>query len=84
VFRIVALKEIFSHPKKYGFYVSKEDLYDPIPYKVVTIDTSINDLSAFAQSINSNYKNLKLLNPWIRQNTLPIKDGAKYEVKLPL
>jgi membrane-bound lytic murein transglycosylase D len=84
VFRIVALKEIFSHPKKYGFYVSKEDLYEPIPYMTMTIDTPVTDVAAFAQAQNSNYKNLKLLNPWIRQNTLPIKGGAKYEVKVPL
>ncbi|MDX2002380.1 MAG: lytic transglycosylase domain-containing protein [Chitinophagales bacterium] len=84
IFRIMALKEIFTHPKKYGFYLGREDLYETIPYKTVKVDTTINDLSQFALDMGSNYKNLKLLNPWIRQNKLPVSDSTGYQVRIPL
>ena len=84
VFRIMALKEILTHPHKYGYYLEKDDLYAPLPYTTITIDTTIHDLAAFALQQNTNYKNLKLLNPWLRENSLTVKDADKYQLKMPV
>ncbi len=70
IFRILAMKEIISRPKVYGFMLRKKDNYSTIPTKLIIIDSSINDLSEFANSQGINYTILKLFNPWLRANTL--------------
>ena len=83
LFRILAIKEIISNPKAYGFHIRKKDLYPPIPSYIVTVDSSITDFADFAIRNKVNYKLVKLLNPWIRQGFLTNKDKKKYEIKLP-
>jgi len=83
VFRIIALKEIFNSPQQYGFYLEDTDLYNEIPTRTVTVDTSIPDLAAFAIEQGSNYKMLKLLNPWLRSDKLTNTTGKKYKIELP-
>jgi hypothetical protein len=81
--RIVAAKEILSHPEKYGFEFDKEDLYELGPTYVVKVDTVITDIAAFAKKFNTNYKELKMYNPWLRENKLNNKTRRLYEIKIP-
>ena len=81
--RIVAAKEILTNPKKYGFEFDKEDLYEMGPTYVVEVDTAITDIASFAKSFNTNYKELKMYNPWLRENKLNNKSGKLYEIKIP-
>lgn len=83
VFRIVALKEIFAHPEKYGFNLKAADLYQPYDTKEVMIDTTINDLALFANQQGITYKALKILNPWLRDTKLRNRSGKEYLIKLP-
>ena len=41
VFRIIMAKYILDNPKNFGFYLKKEDLYSPIDYEIVNIDSTI-------------------------------------------
>ena len=84
VYRIVALKEIIEHSRKYGFYYNQDDLYPPFKTQVLSVDTNISDLAAFANNKGYNYKILKLLNPWLRDSQLVNKSGKKYLIELPL
>ena len=36
MFRLLAAKEIFNNPQRFGFLLKREHLYPPIPYKKVT------------------------------------------------
>lgn len=83
VFRILALKEIMTHPEAYGFKLSKETLYKNIPTRIVEIDSSITDLALFASDQGINYKILKLHNPWLRNNELINKVNKKYLIEIP-
>ncbi|MEY4930299.1 MAG: hypothetical protein RI909_1023, partial [Bacteroidota bacterium] len=83
VFRLLAIKEIFEQPEKYGFKLKPEHLYQQEPIKIVEVDESIKDLVTFAQSQGANYKLLKRHNPWLRQNKLTVKKGKKYKIALP-
>ena len=83
VFRILALKEIIENPKKYGFNYKKEHLYELEPVKYVEINTSIDNLADFAKQYKTNYKMIRLLNPWIRDISLENKKGKKYLIKIP-
>jgi hypothetical protein len=84
VFRILALKEIMKQPAKYGFNIYSSDLYAPIPTKSVEVDSTINNLTSFAQSQGINYKVLKIHNPWLRDKKLINPNKKKYEIKIPL
>jgi membrane-bound lytic murein transglycosylase D len=83
VFRIIAIKTIMDKPINFGFHYRKKDLYPPLPSDIITVDSSISDLAEFALKKEVNYKLLKFFNPWLRQNTLTIKEGKKYFLKLP-
>ncbi|MBL7861189.1 MAG: lytic transglycosylase domain-containing protein [Cyclobacteriaceae bacterium] len=83
VFRILAIKEIFEHPDKYGFKLKAEHLYHPEPLRHIEVSETIPDLVTFAKEQGSNYKILKRHNPWLRQNRLTVKKGKSYQIALP-
>lgn len=83
VFRIVALKEILSHPQKYGFNFSEKDLYKKVPTYKVEVDTPVTDFASFAKQFGINYKILKIHNPWLRQAHLNNKSRKKYFIEIP-
>jgi membrane-bound lytic murein transglycosylase D len=85
VFRILALKLIIEAPDKYGYRLSPSDYYQPVEYKTIFIDKSIQDLPQFAESLGVSYQILKEYNPWI-QNTdykLVLTEGKKYKIRIP-
>ena len=84
VFRILALKEIMSNPEKYGFVFEKEDLYTAKKTYTVQVDTAITNIANFAKEFGINYKELKIHNPWLRENKLNNKSRKVYEIKLPV
>jgi membrane-bound lytic murein transglycosylase D len=83
VFRILALKEIISNPKKYGFIFDSEDLYTVEETRTVKVDTVITNLALFARKFGMNYKELKIHNPWLREHRLNNKSRKLYEIKVP-
>jgi hypothetical protein len=84
VFRILAIKEIISNPKKYGFNVKPQYLYQQEKLKYVEVSETIPDLIAFALQQGINYKLLKRYNPWLREERLTIKKGKTYKIAIPL
>ena len=84
VARIVAIKEVMTHPKKYGFDIKQRDLYNQMPYEVVSVNGPVNDLADFAFDNGINYKTLKLYNPWLKDNTLTNKERKVYSIKIPV
>jgi len=81
--RLIAVKEILSHPEKYGFIFDATDLYYPTPTYKVMVDTPIHNMALFSQHFDINYKTLKLHNPWLRENHLNNRSRKKYTIKLP-
>lgn len=83
VFRILAVKQILTHAKDYGFNARPEDLYKMPNLKEVVLNQPVEDLALFAAQQGSNYKILKTFNPWLRQDYLKPVLGKTYIVKLP-
>lgn len=83
VFRIVALKEILSHPDKYGFNFNTSHLYKEIPTYKVEVDSAVTDFAQFAKRFGINYKILKLHNPWLREKHLNNKSRKSYTLDIP-
>jgi membrane-bound lytic murein transglycosylase D len=84
VLRIVAVKEIMSNSEKYGFVYNDDDLYTMNPTNIVEVDSVITNIASFAQKFGTNYKELKIHNPWLRENKLNNASGKNYKIKLPL
>ena len=84
VYRILAMKEIISRPKVYGYLLRKKDLYPTLNKKNVTLDTTIHNLADFAIAQGVNYKILKLFNPWLRSNSLNNESKKKYIIEIPI
>ncbi|WP_417867498.1 lytic transglycosylase domain-containing protein [Xanthomarina gelatinilytica] len=83
LFRIVALKEILSHPDRYGFNFREKDLYTQVPTYKVEVDTAVTDFASFAKGFGINYKILKIHNPWLREPHLNNKSRKQYFIEIP-
>ncbi|MGL4364751.1 MAG: lytic transglycosylase domain-containing protein [Bacteroidales bacterium] len=83
VYRILALKLIISNPSKYGFNIAPKNLYPPYKYQEVLVNTSVESWADFAIQYNTNYKMIKLLNPWLRNSSLANKKNRTYYIKIP-
>ncbi len=84
VFRILAVKLILQNPEQYGFDVPYNERYHPVAFNVETVK-SIPSIPDFALQRGTTYKQLKLLNPWLRTTALNARSSGKsYEIKIPL
>jgi membrane-bound lytic murein transglycosylase D len=83
IFRAVAYKLIISDPSRYGFNITKEDLYPEIKYYEYKVDSAVTDFSVFAEKFGTNYKMLKFLNPWLRKPYLTPRPNKEYSIKIP-
>lgn len=81
--RIIATKEIFLNPKKYGYDLKQSDLYPPLKYYTIEISGSVSDFADYAANYGINYKILKYYNPWLRDNHLTNNNNKTYILKLP-
>ncbi|WP_036385566.1 lytic transglycosylase domain-containing protein [Muricauda sp. MAR_2010_75] len=83
VFRILAIKEIISHPEKYGFELEQEDMYEKVPTFTVEVDSAVTNWADFAELYEINYKVLKRHNPWLREPHLNNASRKKYSIEIP-
>ncbi len=83
VFRLLAIKEIIEHPARYGFKVDSTHLYQPEPVRYIEVNQPIKSLVDFSLSHGANYKVLKKLNPWLRDEKLMVRKGKTYRIALP-
>ena len=89
VFRIIAAKLILENPIKYGFRLSRDQLYQPIEYKTVEVTGSVDDWAVWAKNHGITYAQLREHNPWIRSTKLVNETTKKrtaktYQVKIPV
>lgn len=83
MFRIMALKCIMENPQKYGFKLKAEQLYPPMEYDIVTVNTGIDSLTVWAKEHGVSYYQLKESNYWMRGRSLMNKSGRTYMIKVP-
>jgi hypothetical protein len=84
VFRIAAIKEIYSNPEKYGFYLDHSDKYGTMQFTTKTVNYGITSLASFAKENNTTYRKLKIYNPWLRKPYLKNTAKRTYDIKIPL
>lgn len=81
VFRIAAIKLIMENPRRYGFNMTRDQLYPPLPCDSVPVSVRapihITDL---AEALGTHYKMIRELNPHILGRHLPT---GNYVLKVP-
>ncbi|MDR2763768.1 MAG: lytic transglycosylase domain-containing protein [Tannerella sp.] len=82
VYRMLAVKQIFEHPSKYGFVLTAKNLYKPLVYKEVTVSNDIPDLVAYAKEQGVTYADLKRFNPWLKDTKLNVA-GKSFVLHIP-
>jgi len=83
IYRVLAHKLITEKPEDFGFGIAEEEYYPMIKTHQVELNTSIQDLTDFAAQHSINYKILKQINPWLRQNSLPNLSRKLYVINIP-
>lgn len=81
IFRILAAKIIISNPTKFGYVLSKDDLYSPRQFDTVEIQSSQPvSLHVIAQAADTYFKIIKDLNPQIKFYHLP---AGTHQISIP-
>ena len=84
IFRLLAVKTVFSNPQAYGFELKAQDLYPTIPIaKTININKPVNSWASVAKKHGLTYLQLHEANPWIRSASMTNKQGKLYKVKIP-
>lgn len=84
VFRVLSFKLLMSDPAAYGYKIDKKEYYPLLPaYEEVTVDDTEIDWAAFAREHGTHYKQIRQLNPWIRDYDHTNKAERSYTVKIP-
>ncbi|MEG0601478.1 MAG: lytic transglycosylase domain-containing protein [Mucinivorans sp.] len=84
VFRILSMKIIEKDPARYGFILTADDYLRPfVNYTTIQVNDRDIDWSDLAHKHGTNYKVLRILNPWIRSYQYDNNSGRSYEVKIP-
>ncbi|MDZ7696006.1 MAG: transglycosylase SLT domain-containing protein [Deltaproteobacteria bacterium] len=77
LFRILSIKLILEHPKKYGFNLTDADYYPPFKFDRVKIESKKDlPIRTVARAANTTFKVIKDLNPEIRGHYIP--SGSRY------
>ncbi len=82
--RILSFKIMIPEPQKYGFLLKTSDYFPAYKnYTEVQVAEKNIEWSEFAARHNTNYRQLRLLNPWIRSYSYTNATGKSYTVKIP-
>lgn len=72
VLRILAIKEVLSHPERYGYQFPKGAGYPVIPVDRVTVNLSYAlPIQPLAEAADMTYREFMILNPAFKTNTIP-------------
>jgi membrane-bound lytic murein transglycosylase D len=83
LFKIIAIKEIFTHPSNYGIVINQNHANLSIPAQLYRVDTTIHDLFKWCEAKSVNFQHLTTINPWIKSNTLYVDSGKTFWLKVP-
>jgi hypothetical protein len=71
IFKIIAVKLIFSNPSRYGFHLQPGDYYEPVSFDRVKVTLqNPTPLYLVAKASGTSFKKIKDLNPEIRGSDL--------------
>ena len=83
IYRILAYKTLLSNPTHFGVKnkIKKTSVF-PV-FKIIKIDSTILNLSAFAKHLGTNTIVLKTFNPWLISDQLHNPENKTYQFRIP-
>lgn len=75
-FLVLAAKELIENPKKHGYNLKPAGTLSNV--RTITISENITNLKAFCAEQKIDFYTLKNYNPWLRSNTLTIKETTRH------
>ena len=84
-FKVMASKELIENHRKYGYNTPQNTRTSEV--KVIEVKESIKNLNEYASTHNITIGTLKNFNPWLRANTLTIKENStnkSYHLVIPV
>lgn len=83
VFRLIAIKEVMTHPEDFGFQILHHEKYAPLDnFYNIKVESSVINWKDFAAEHNVSYRELKRYNPWLIDTKLTVKKNT-YFIKIP-
>jgi membrane-bound lytic murein transglycosylase D len=83
MYRILSFKYLIENREKLGYGVDTSQLYQPYKTRSFTITSTVPSLVDFAINNGTNYRMLRILNPWIKGRSLVVSGGKNYTILLP-
>ena len=83
VYRLLALREVMEAPEAYGFHLGRGDVYQPLDCREVDVQTTVPNLAEFALEQGTTLRELKAINPWLRDDHLDVASGSSYRIRVP-
>lgn len=84
LFRIVALKTILEDPASFGYQLSPDDYYPPFrDCNQIQVNEPVPNWGDFAIKHGTDYRTLKVYNPWLKASSLTNKARKTYTVLVP-
>ena len=84
VFRIMAYKMFFADPRRYGYRLTRTQLYQPVRYTTAEVTGAVASWAQWAKDHGISYAQLRDANPWIRSSRLTNSQGKRYVVHIPV
>lgn len=75
IYRILAIKEVYENPAKYGLKTYSKLRYGPPASRKVRVTTDINDINKWAKAQKTTVEAIRSVNPWFVGRRLSV---AKY------
>ena len=83
IYRILAYKTLLSNPTHFGVKNKIKKSSGFPSFKIVKVDSSITNLSAFAKHVGTNIIVLKTFNPWLIGEQLTNLEKKTFQFKIP-
>lgn len=80
MYKILSMKDLISHPHRYGMTLEKSEFSY---FRKVIVDTSVTNLSRFCRQLDIDYFTFKEYNRWLLGNSLSNETGKKYIFIVP-
>jgi len=83
IFRILAVKQFLENPKSFGYTLDREQFYQTISTKEISVKGSVDDWTIWAAKFGISYSQLKDFNIWLRNRKLTNPNGKEYIIQVP-
>jgi hypothetical protein len=85
ILRIAIVKYLMMNAEEFGIVVPEKERYTATATRVVAVESEIKNLAAWAAEQGTTYMDVRVLNPWILNRSLPAPSpGRPWQIEVPV